>query len=564
VNLNQAKAQAAQLDFEFLADSILQLVWVTTPEGEPVYYNQRWVEYTGLSVEQLRRVAWSHVVHPDDYDQTLQAWYESIRTGETFQQEYRFRKADGSYRWFLVRGTPRRDDKGEIVKWFGTCTDIDEGKRQAQQLQTKARKLAKVNQSLASSNISLQITSEVSQKQKQWLYSLFLQAPVAIGMYNGPEHIVEIVNPEMANIWARPMDRCIGKPLFDVLPEVRGQGFEAILSDVLTSGKPFEAYEVPASLLRDGGLHTGFYHILYQPIVDIEQQVTGILQISVDVTAQVEARKATEGHKRELEQHAQELEAVNRKLRSTNGALVGSNEALTFLNEQLGRVNADLDSFVYAASHDLKSPVATLRGLLSLLTKRMSGKLDRQGEEIVSMLELSLSRLERTIEDLSGIVKVGREMDQDKESLSIEEVFSDVMADLGEMVQQTGARLYTSFGVTHLAYARKHLRSVLYNLLSNALKYHSPQRAVVIRVSTHKENGQIILTVEDNGLGLSDKQLEKLFTMFGRFHDHVEGSGVGLYLLKRIIENNKGQVQVSSKQGEGTIFRITMGTESTG
>lgn len=105
-----------------------------------------------------------------------------------------------------------------------------------------------------------------------------------------------------------------------------------------------------------------------------------------------------------------------------------------------------------------------------------------------------------------------------------------------------------------LLISEKNLRSLLYNLVSNALKYRHPDRPPVVRLSCRLEDGQRVLRVQDNGLGLSEGQQAKLFQLFGRLHTHAEGTGVGLYMVKKMVENANGALTVASREGEGTTF----------
>ncbi len=100
------------------------------------------------------------------------------------------------------------------------------------------------------------------------------------------------------------------------------------------------------------------------------------------------------------------------------------------------------------------------------------------------------------------------------------------------------------------------MRSIFYNLISNALKYRHPERNPVVDLKTEQLDDGILLTVKDNGLGISDANKEKVFSMFKRLHDHVEGSGVGLYIVKRIVTNAGGRIELESKLEEGTTFKI--------
>lgn len=119
--------KAAQEDFAALADTIPQLVWTTGPTGSHLYFNQRWTAFTGLTMAQsLGPEVWALTLHPDDQARARQRWQQSLETGEFYEIEYRFRRHDGEYRWFLAQAYPVRGADGHITKWFGTCTDIHE------------------------------------------------------------------------------------------------------------------------------------------------------------------------------------------------------------------------------------------------------------------------------------------------------------------------------------------------------------------------------------------------------------------------------------------------------
>ena len=115
--------------FRLLAEAIPQIVWATQPDGNCDYQNRRWVDYSGMTAEESAGTGWADAVHPDDRSRQEPAWSEAFKRGEGFEFEYRLRRADGVYRWFLARAEPICDDEGNVVRWFGTSTDIDDRKR---------------------------------------------------------------------------------------------------------------------------------------------------------------------------------------------------------------------------------------------------------------------------------------------------------------------------------------------------------------------------------------------------------------------------------------------------
>ncbi|MEC4815856.1 MAG: PAS domain S-box protein [Scytonema sp. PMC 1069.18] len=125
----EAALRESELMFRTLADTMPQMFWITQPDGYHEYFNQRWYEYTGTTLEQTQGEGWQNVLHPDDVQRTVEIWQECVRTGKVYDIEYRCRRAaDGEYRWHLGQAFPLRNQQGQIVKWFGSCTDIHDRK----------------------------------------------------------------------------------------------------------------------------------------------------------------------------------------------------------------------------------------------------------------------------------------------------------------------------------------------------------------------------------------------------------------------------------------------------
>ncbi|WP_233543114.1 PAS domain-containing protein [Sphingomonas edaphi] len=132
----------SDLRFQTLADSFPHMVWSTLPDGFHDYYNARWYEFTGVPSGSTDGEAWNGMFHPDDQERAWSKWRHSLETGEPYEIEYRLRHHSGEYRWTLGRAMPMRDAKGRIVRWMGTCTDIDEQKKQAEQNEILSRELS--------------------------------------------------------------------------------------------------------------------------------------------------------------------------------------------------------------------------------------------------------------------------------------------------------------------------------------------------------------------------------------------------------------------------------------
>jgi PAS domain S-box-containing protein len=228
-------------------------------------------------------------------------------------------------------------------------------------------------------------------------------------------------------------------------------------------------------------------------------------------------------------------------------------------NDQLTRVNVDLDNFIYTASHDLKAPISNIEGLLDALLLELPAD-TAQTEPVQPLLDLmqdSVNRFKRTIEHLTDVSKLQKEHGRPSEPVDLAAIIRDVSLDLEPLVQATEAQIEVDVsGASTVLFSEKNLRSLLYNLLSNALKYRDPARPPQVRVHTREEEQHVVLQVQDNGLGLDPASEQKLFGMFQRFHDHVEGSGIGLYMVKKMVENAGGRIAVHSKLGAGTTFVV--------
>jgi signal transduction histidine kinase len=228
-------------------------------------------------------------------------------------------------------------------------------------------------------------------------------------------------------------------------------------------------------------------------------------------------------------------------------------------NEQLTRVNVDLDNFIYTASHDLKAPISNIEGLLDALLSELPPA-TVQSEPVQPILDLmqdSVNRFKRTIELLTDVSKLQKEHGLPTEPVNLAAVVRNVRLDLEPLIQSTGAQLLVDVeAVPTVLFSEKNLRSVVFNLLSNALKYRAPDRPPQVRLHARPNGAGAVLEVEDNGLGLDGANEQRLFGMFQRFHDHVEGSGIGLYMVKKMVENAGGRITVSSKLGRGTTFSV--------
>ncbi|WP_460582098.1 PAS domain-containing protein [Hymenobacter arcticus] len=391
------------------------------------------------------------------------------------------------------------------------------------------------------------VTEQVLARQQRataqaQLQAVLEQAPVAIGILRGPAYVIEIANPLIASIWGRTTEQLLGRPLFEALPEVRDQGFKELLDKALRTGEAIVAQEVTSLLQRPQGLQTVQLNFVYQPLRNAAGHFTSIAIVATEVTEQVAGRR--------------QVAEANERLRA-------SNAELDLANQQLTRTNVDLDNFIYTASHDLKAPITNIEGLLTALQEQLPPAV-RQTEQVQPLLAMmagAVERFQKTIAHLTDISKLQQAHDQVAEAVDLAALVEDVRLDLAHELAAAQAQLLVDVSNgPSLSFSPKNLRSIVYNLLSNAIKYRAPGRRPVVQLSSHTTQSQLVLQVQDNGLGLSETQQTQLFMMFQRLHNHVEGSGVGLYMVKRIVENAGGTIAVQSELGVGTTFTVKLFT----
>lgn len=265
----------------------------------------------------------------------------------------------------------------------------------------------------------------------------------------------------------------------------------------------------------------------------------------------------------QVQQQTHTLQGVNEELSTFNEELQVANEELLEANTTLSKLNVELDTFVYAASHDLRSPISNLQGLVQALSRELPADAPQRAlvQPILRMMRESMNQFGHTLDRLAEFGTA-----QTPEGLSREYV--DLASVLAEVRQEVAPLLVTTQGhvevelaeLPTLWFAVKHVHSVLLNLISNALKYHHPDRPPLVRVRSYRELGQVVVSVQDNGLGLSAAQQGQLFRLFKRLHPHIEGTGMGLYLVKKILDNAGGSIRVTSELGRGSTFTAVFPT----
>ncbi|MBI3482469.1 MAG: hypothetical protein HY015_05765, partial [Bacteroidetes bacterium] len=262
-----------------------------------------------------------------------------------------------------------------------------------------------------------------------------------------------------------------------------------------------------------------------------------------------------------LEQQQQLVEKKNTDIENINQNLeLKVQERTLELEETVKRLikqNHDLQQFSYIVSHNMRSPVVRILGLLDLM-KMENADADR--ELIYQYLKESALGLDQIIHDLSHIIAIRKGLETIVEEIDILRILRHNQTDLTDEIEKAGAEIITAVKVDKFTSVKGYVQSILYNLLSNAIKYRSSERKLLINISVFEENGNVLFEVKDNGMGidLPEVRLHEVFNLYKRLHAHIQGKGLGLYLVKTQVEALKGKIEVRTVNGEGTTFRVSI------
>ncbi len=231
--------------------------------------------------------------------------------------------------------------------------------------------------------------------------------------------------------------------------------------------------------------------------------------------------------------------------------------------DDLTKQNQDLSQVSFIISHNLRAPVARILGLLNIFNERKYE--DEDNKQIISLLRKTATDLDTVIRDLTKIISIRNDLNKTKERVYLPEIIAHEKLILKNEIEQSKAIIDTEkLEIQELFSIKSYVQSIIHNLLSNAIKYKSQKRNPVICIKTSLADGFTCLSVKDNGLGidLNNIDIYKVFGLYQRMHDHVEGKGMGLFLVKTQIESLGGKVEIESQLDVGTTFYVYFPTWS--
>jgi signal transduction histidine kinase/DNA-binding response OmpR family regulator len=370
-----------------------------------------------------------------------------------------------------------------------------------------------------------QVAKREAQLQRQHLVTLFMNAPNPIMILRGPDYVIDLANRPCCEVWGKRYEEVINRPLYDVLPELRGQGFKELLDGVMHTGEPFVGKETPADLMRaDGNMETVYFNFVYTPLRNVEGHVDGVLVSAFNVTDEVVAR-----------------------------------QQMTALRREAEAANRSKDEFLAMLSHELRNPLAPIATAIQLMRLRGAevpelGTLERQAAHLTRLVDdlLDVSRLTRgKIELRVGTVEIG-------------DAVLRAMEMAGPLLERR-SHLVNIEDVPRRGLAvngdPERLAQVVFNLLSNAAKYSEPGSR--IDLLARREGDRVLLRVKDQGAGIAPDMIHRVFDMFVQQEQtiarSVGGLGLGLTIVRSLVEMHGGRVSVRSPGvGQGSEFTVEL------
>lgn len=226
----------------------------------------------------------------------------------------------------------------------------------------------------------------------------------------------------------------------------------------------------------------------------------------------------------------------------------------TKMTDELIQRNRDLEQFTFITSHNLRAPAANIMGLMDFLQDESISA--EEQKEFISGLATSVHQLDTVIKDINKILQIKRDVNDQKEIIYFSRLVKDIITSQNINLQQV--KILTDFSEIDEIYSLKgYLHSIFFNLIKNSIKYQKPDISPIIEIKSKKEHSKIILTFKDNGIGLDlKKHGEKVFGLYNRFHSHVEGKGMGLFMVKTQVEAIGGKITLESEKDIGTEFKL--------
>ena len=524
-----------------------------------VLYSPEWKAQLGYLPGELpdQFSTWESLLHPDDLapaKERVQSFLSSSQ--QHYENEFRMRHHDGSYRWIMARGEKQYDDNGKPTRLIGSHIDITEPNKTKEKLERLSRAyrlLSRVNEAIVRAQDRNALFAEICNAASEstlfrlaWIGMLDEQTQVILPVaYAGEDadYISKLnIRLDDEHVANGPTARALreGCPVYcqDIEQDSTMAPWrdEAIKRGYRSSGV-FPLYQAGV-VVGTINVYAGDANIFTQDIEQLLQEMAADVSFALDAFKETERRKVAES-----------------EIKRLNIELEGRVQERT---RQLESINRELEAFSYSVSHDLRAPLRSIDGFSQILLKKYHEKLDATGQDYLNRVRRASQRMGQLIDDLLNLSQVTRGQVK-REQIDLSAIATKAANELRKTNPDRIVQLTIQQCVTVYADASL-LRIVMDNLLGNACKYSSKKPVAEIEFGARDIDGECVLFVRDNGAGFNMEYVDKLFGAFQRLHteNEFEGTGIGLATVQRIIRRHHGKVWAEARENEGATFYFTL------
>lgn len=480
--------------YDIVAKATSDTIWDWKIPEDKISWNKGIKSVFGYEENQVGENSswWFGNIHPEDSIKMSIKLYSFIeQKTEKWQDEYRFKCADNTYKYVLDRGFLLKDENGKAIRMIGALQDITKQKEEELRLKLLETVILQTKEAVVITEANF---------NKNLLPKIIYVNPAFTNMTGyKPE---EVINNSLGLLRGPNTEIAVLKRIIEIIKNKQ----EALL-EIRCYKKDKTEFWLRFTMI---------------PIYNSENELSHWVSIQRDVTTEKNQEKEKEQLIKELTQN-----------------------------------NKDLKQFSYITSHNLRAPMSNLIGLLDLIEDITIE--NPELNEIINGFNKSTHLLNDTIDDLTKIMIIKDNTSIEKENISLKDVFENVFNQLTNQIEKHKPILKLNLeNVSVLNTNKAYLESILLNLLTNSLKYKSNERTLKITITAQQIENTVELKFKDNGIGIDlDKNKDKIFGLYQRFHDYPDSKGLGLYLVKSQVEAMKGTIGIQSKVNKGTTITLT-------
>lgn len=514
------KIKESEQRYSSLTRALTQVVWTTDSEGNFIEPQHLWEEYTGQKWEEQKEWGWTNMIHPEDRLKVQQLLKSALKHKKEYKSEGRvWSKKYNSFRYFEAAGVPLKDDQGNVKEWVGTITDVHEQKMTEEKIRDAARQFRFIADAMPQKVWTADAEGNQNYFNQQWIE------------YTGLS-LEELKNGGMES-FVHPDDM---------------KKSQSCWKESITTGKDFE---IEIRLRAKDGEYR--WHLSRGEAYKDE---SGKIKLWVGTYTEIQKQKMLSlEFENAVHQRTKQLQKANNELAEKNLALK--------------KVNKELESFAYISSHDLQEPLRKIQIFVNLISENENKHLSEKGKRYFDRVITASQRMQTLIEDLLAFSRLGIGSIE-VEVTNLAKIIDEVINELKEIIEEKNAVIE----VKEICDARIipfQFHQLMQNLLSNSLKFADRSRSPYIIIESKSVNGSDLdgnsflpnqkycrISVTDNGIGFEQEFKDQIFEVFQRLHnqDEYPGTGIGLAIAKKIVENHGGIISATSELNKGTRFDI--------